>query len=72
MPRHLGMTTAKRTGMSSTQSVESTPPLLPLTDVKRSHILRVLDACLGNRTKAAEILRIDRKTLYRQLKTYGV
>lgn len=37
--------------------------LVPLRDIERRHILKVLEAVGGNKTKAAEILQIDRKTL---------
>lgn len=43
-----------------------------LEDVEREHILRVLDASAGQRGKAAELLGIDPKTLYRKLASYGV
>ncbi len=42
-----------------------------LEDVERVHILRVLDECGGNQTRAAEVLDIDRVTLYNKLKKYG-
>ena len=44
--------------------------LLPLDEVERRHILRVLDAVRGNRTLAARTLGLDRKTLYRKLLQY--
>jgi DNA-binding NtrC family response regulator len=40
---------------------------LPLADVERGYIRRVLDACGGNVSRAARILGIDRRTLYRKL-----
>lgn len=43
-----------------------------LKDVEREHILRVLKDVGGQRGKAAEILGIDPKTLYRKLQSYGV
>jgi len=46
--------------------------LLPLEEVERRYILRVLEAVHGHRTRAAEILGLDRKTLYRKLERYGV
>jgi two-component system response regulator HydG len=46
--------------------------LIPLEDVERRYILRVLDACSGNRTHAARVLGIGRKTLYRRLARYGI
>lgn len=41
---------------------------LPLEEVKRQHILRVLEFCGGNRLRAAQILGIGRTSLYRYLK----
>jgi len=38
-----------------------------LGDVERRQILRVLNDCGGNKTKAAEILGIQRRTLYKKL-----
>ena len=42
-----------------------------LEDMERVHILRVLEECGGNQSRAAEILDIDRVTLYHKLKKYG-
>jgi DNA-binding NtrC family response regulator len=41
--------------------------LLPLEEVERRYIARVITACGGNKSKAARILGIGRKTLYRHL-----
>ncbi len=41
-----------------------------LEDMEKGHILRVLDECGGNQTRAAEILEIDRVTLHHKLKKY--
>jgi transcriptional regulator of acetoin/glycerol metabolism len=46
--------------------------LLPLAEVERRHVLHVLEACHGNRTDAAKVLELDRKTLYRRLLRWGV
>jgi DNA-binding NtrC family response regulator len=40
---------------------------LPLAEVERGYIQRILDACGGNVSRAARILGIDRRTLYRKL-----
>ena len=41
--------------------------LLPLEEVERRYIARVIAACAGNKSKAARVLGIGRKTLYRHL-----
>lgn len=43
---------------------------LPLAEVEKRHILRVLASTDGNKTRAARILGIDTKTLYNKLKSY--
>jgi two-component system response regulator AtoC len=43
-----------------------------LVDVEKEHILEVLRDSDGHRGKAAEVLGIDPKTLYRKLQDYGV
>jgi len=43
--------------------------LLPLRDVERRYVNRVLAAVAGNKSTAARILGIDRKTLYRKIVT---
>jgi two-component system response regulator AtoC len=45
--------------------------LVRLEEVEQRYILQVLETVLGNRTRAAEILGVDRKTLYRKLEQYG-
>jgi two-component system response regulator HydG len=44
--------------------------LVPLAEVERRYVLRVLEAVGGNKTLAASILGLDRKTLYRKLEEY--
>ncbi|MBK6849552.1 MAG: sigma-54-dependent Fis family transcriptional regulator [Proteobacteria bacterium] len=46
-------------------------PLVPMDEVERRHILAVLSVVGGNRTEAARVLGLDRKTLYRKLKQYA-
>jgi DNA-binding NtrC family response regulator len=45
--------------------------VLPLADVERAYILRVLEANDGHRAKTAEQLGIGVATLYRRLRSYG-
>jgi len=44
---------------------------LPLDEVRRIHIERVLEMCRGNRVRAAHVLGIGRTSLYRFLKRTG-
>ena len=44
--------------------------LVPLEEVERRYILRVLESVHGNKTSAARILGLDRVTLYRKLERY--
>jgi two-component system response regulator AtoC len=50
-------------------AIESRDPaeLLPMEEVERRYILRVLEAVGGNKTLAAQVLGFDRRTLYRKL-----
>jgi transcriptional regulator of acetoin/glycerol metabolism len=43
-----------------------------LEEVKKRYILHVLDSTQGNISRAAEILDIDRRSLYRMLERYHV
>jgi DNA-binding NtrC family response regulator len=45
--------------------------LVALEEVERRYILRVLEAVHGNKSRAAQVLGLDRKTLYRRLERYG-
>lgn len=45
---------------------------IPLADVEKAHILKTLDHAEGNKTKAAQMLGIERSTLDRKLKRYKV
>ena len=42
-----------------------------LADVEREHILRTLGSVGGNKARAARVLGLDRKTLYRRLAQYA-
>ena len=49
----------------------SSGPGKKLEEMERAHILRVVEECGGNQSHAADILDIDRVTLYHKLKKYG-
>src|SRR5439155_26357094 len=46
--------------------------LLPLSEIERRHILRVLTRTGGNKQAAARVLRIDRTTLQRNVERYDL
>jgi DNA-binding NtrC family response regulator len=43
-----------------------------LDELERRYLLHVLEAAAGSRTRAAEILGIDRRTLYRMAERFGI
>jgi two-component system response regulator HydG len=45
---------------------------LSMADVEKLHILNTLKLTGGNREKAAKMLRIGARTLYRKLKEYDI
>ena len=45
--------------------------LLPLAEIERRHILRVLERMAGNRKETARVLGIGANTLWRKLRTYA-
>jgi two-component system, NtrC family, response regulator AtoC len=46
---------------------EASPPPTRLDALAREHVHRTLEACGGNKTRAAEALGVDRRTLHRML-----
>ncbi len=53
-------------------SSPTSSPTVPLWVVERAHIEKVLEATEGNKSQAARILEIDRKTLYTKLERYNL
>jgi DNA-binding NtrC family response regulator len=45
---------------------------LTLEEVEKRHLIRVLKETKGNKVKAAKILGIDRRTLYRMAERFGL
>lgn len=69
LPAHIVMSTpAGPNGAAAPDSF----PLLSLGEVARHQIARVLTVTGGNKKRAAEILGVDRKTLYRLMNRYGI
>ena len=44
---------------------------VPLSEVERRYILRILEKMSGHQIRTAQVLGIDRRTLYRRLRQYG-
>jgi two-component system response regulator HydG len=51
-------------------AVDEPTGILPLEEIDRRYILRTLKLLSGNKTRAADLLQIDRRTLYRRLERY--
>jgi DNA-binding NtrC family response regulator len=49
---------------------EDASDFIPMHEVERRYILRVLEAVGGNKTTAAQILGFDRRTMYRKLERF--
>jgi len=46
--------------------------LPPLEEIERRYLLHVLEQVSNNRTRAAEVMGIDRRTLYRMAERFGI
>ncbi|NJD90258.1 MAG: sigma-54-dependent Fis family transcriptional regulator [Geobacter sp.] len=46
--------------------------IMPLWVIERDHIQQVLEKVEGNKSRAAKVLEIDRKTLYTKLERFGL
>lgn len=57
---------------TSVWPVRAETDVLPLAEMEREYILRVLEKFGGNRTRAAKALDIGLNTLWRKLRAYGV
>jgi DNA-binding NtrC family response regulator len=59
-------------GQSESPKLSAIGDNLTLEELERLHIAAVLKRCGGNRTRAADILGIERKSLYRKAKRLGI
>lgn len=56
----------------STISTDIDEPGLTLKEMETQHIRRILDLTGGNKTRAAQLLGVERKTLYNKIRALGV
>ncbi len=56
----------------ATSASEGDEVCLTLEEVEKRHLIRVLKEMKGNKVKAAKILGIDRRTLYRMAERFGL
>lgn len=47
-------------------AIDNSKEVVPLEELEKEHVKKVVDKCNGNMTKAAELLGITRQTLYKK------
>ncbi|MBE0584222.1 MAG: sigma-54-dependent Fis family transcriptional regulator, partial [Desulfofustis sp.] len=62
LPPHIAKTRGKKTSLSTLSEITA--------EAERDHILRILKLTKGNRSQAAEILGVSRKTLWEKINTH--
>jgi len=61
-----------RAGAPVSPQPAAPPEGATLAEVEKAHIARILDECGWNRSAAARVLGIDRRTLFSKIKRYGL
>jgi DNA-binding NtrC family response regulator len=61
-----------RTRPSASSNGDADPVLVPLSNVERRHVERVLNATGWNKARAARVLDVDVKTLNKKIRDYNV
>ena len=72
LPREIGEAEMGEPEPEMARSGDSPQRVPTLEEIERRHIVKVLNIAEGNKTQAARMLGLDRKTLYRRLKRYGL
>jgi DNA-binding NtrC family response regulator len=60
----------QQAGQAAARVADASRRHIPLRELERDYILEILRQVHGNKSRAAEILGLDRKTLYRKLEEY--
>jgi transcriptional regulator with PAS, ATPase and Fis domain len=66
---------SKYIGIEELPFKETLPPsekMKPLNEMEKEHIRRALNLCAGNKTKAAKMLGISLRNLYRKIERYAL
>ncbi|MBN1808896.1 MAG: sigma-54-dependent Fis family transcriptional regulator [Planctomycetes bacterium] len=71
LPRQV-VTIGDNYGTAPAAGVKAEFPLLTLEEIERIAVLRTVAAAGGDKSRAARVLGINRATLYRKLRDYGV
>ncbi len=72
LPAKLQSTVSSLAASSSSPLSTLYADLPALDELERRYLLHVLERTQGNRTRAAEVLGIDRRTLYRMAERFGI
>ena len=67
---HAPLAPSAATAPSSTQAFGAKP--LSLAEAEKERILSAIAECRNNKTKAAEMLGVSRRTLHRKLREWGL
>ena len=68
-PGEISAANSTSAGFSETNVFSDLPSM---DEMERRYLVYVLEAVKGNRTRAAEVLKIDRRTLYRMAERFGI
>ncbi len=71
-PSQLGLVETPAPMIAPTAPVETAPEPMALRDLERNGIIAALRSTGGNKARAAALLKIDRSTLYKKIKDYGI
>jgi DNA-binding NtrC family response regulator len=71
MPQKRSLNGKKNNAHTSSDGASSTLSHI-ISEAEKGYIMKILKKTKGNKTKAAEILGISRKTLWEKIKSYDI
>lgn len=72
LPEAIRTSAASEVETKASKGDQANEVCLTLEEVEKRHLVRVLKETKGNKVKAAKILGIDRRTLYRMAERFGL